>query len=190
MIQLFVSCTDIRLESIINQHLDKIKNNSRYGFLYKTDSTEIRALFCLVYCRGLLGLNNHKISILFSQRAGHPVFGATMSGNRFQFLIANLMFEKSDERKEKWPYDRFTAIRDFFEGFNLNCVKHVIPSEYLSLGETLHPMRHQIGMKQYNPNKLAKYGLPFQSLNYDRSPTPNIVLCMLENLQMEMAHFT
>ena len=80
------------------------------------------------------------------------------------------MFDKSDERKEKWPYDRFTAIRDFFEGFNLNCVKHVIPSEYLSLDETLYPMRHQIGMKQYNPNKLAKYGLLFKSLNDARFP--------------------
>ena len=37
MIELVVSCTNIRLESIINQHLDKIKNNSRYGFLHKTD---------------------------------------------------------------------------------------------------------------------------------------------------------
>ena len=170
MIELVVSCTNIRLESIIIQHLDTIKNNSRYSFLHETDSTEIRALFGLVYFRGLLGLHNHKISILFSQKAGHPVFGATMSRNRFQLLIANLMFDKSDERKEKWPYDRFTAIRDFFEGFNLNCLKHVIPSEYLLLDETLFPMRHQIGMKQYNRNKPAKYTLLFKSLNDARFP--------------------
>ena len=102
MIELVVSCTNIRLESIINQHLDKIKNNSRYGFLHNTDSTEIRALFGRVYIRGLLDLHNHKINILFSQKAGHAVFGATMSRNRFQFMIAHLMFDKSDKRKEKW----------------------------------------------------------------------------------------
>ena len=32
----------------------------------------------------------------------------------------------------------------------------VIPSEYLSIDETLYPMRRQIGFQQYNPNNLAK----------------------------------
>ena len=37
---------------------------------------------------------------------------------------------------------------------------HVIPSEFLSIDETLYPMRNQ-----HNPNKPAKYGLLFKSLN-------------------------
>ena len=56
------------------------------------------------------------------------------------------------------------------EAFNRNCLKHVIPSEYLSIDETLYPMRNQILIKQYNPNKLAKYGLLFKSLNDSRFP--------------------
>ena len=39
------------------------------------------------------------------------------------------------------------------------------PSEYLSLDETLYPMRHQIAFRQYNPNKPHKYGLLVKSLN-------------------------
>ena len=110
MIELVVSCTNIRLESIINQHLDKIKNNSRYGFLHQTDSTEIRALFGLVYFRGLLGLHNHKISILFSQKAGHPVFGATMSRNRFQLLINLMKEKKSDHTIDLLQLETFSRV--------------------------------------------------------------------------------
>ena len=35
----------------------------------------------------------------------------------------------------------------------------------MSLDETLHPMRNQIGFKQYNPDKPAKYCMLFKSLN-------------------------
>ena len=123
-----------------------------------------------MYFRGLMGLHNHSHDILFSENAGHPMFAATMSRNRFTLLIANLSFDTQEEREEKWKFDRFTAIRKFFELFNLNCLKHVVPSEYLSLDETLYPMRNQIGIKQYNPNKPAKYGLLFKSLNDARYP--------------------
>ena len=41
----------------------------------------------------------------------------------------------------------------------------MVPSEYICLDETLYPMRHQINFKQYNPNKPAKYGTLFKSIN-------------------------
>ena len=58
----------------------------------------------------------------------------------------------------------------FFELFNKNCLKYVIPSEYLAIDKTLYPMRNQISIKQYNPNKPAKCGLLFKSLNDARFP--------------------
>ncbi|KAG1713940.1 PiggyBac transposable element-derived protein 4 [Nymphon striatum] len=54
--------------------------------------------------------------------------------------------------------------------FNNNCTKYVIPSEYLVIDETLYPMRHEIAFLQYNPNKPAKYGLLFKSINDARFP--------------------
>ena len=41
----------------------------------------------------------------------------------------------------------------------------LVPSEYLSIDETLYSMRHQINFRQYNPNEPAKYGLLYKSLN-------------------------
>ena len=120
--------------------------------------------------RGILGLNNDSVDVLFSDKAGHPVFRATMSRNRFKLLLSNLMFDDQLERIQKWSSDRFTAIRTLYEMFNLNCMKHVVPSEFLSLDETQYPMRNQISIKQYNANKPAKYGLLFKSINDARYP--------------------
>ena len=92
-----------------------------------------------------------------------------MGRNRFKFLLNNLMFDVAT-REVDWQQDRFTTIREFFEIFNRNCMKHIIPSEYLSIDETLYPMRTQVRIKQYNLNKPAKYGLLFKSLNDARFP--------------------
>ena len=58
----------------------------------------------------------------------------------------------------------------FFECFNDACMSCLAPNDYLSLDETLYPMRTQIGFKQYNPSKPAKYGILFKSVNAARYP--------------------
>ena len=49
--------------------------------------------------------------------------------------------------------------------FNENCSSYLIPDHFLSIDETLYPMRHQVSFRQYNPDKPAKYGMLFKSLN-------------------------
>ena len=78
-LQLIVAKTNMKLELIIERFSEKISCNSRYGVVRKTDTTEIYALIAIIYFGGLLGLNNHSHEILFSEKAGHPVFAATMS---------------------------------------------------------------------------------------------------------------
>ena len=48
--------------------------------------------------------------------------------------------------------------------------KALVPPDYLSLDEPLYPTRVQIRFKQYNPDKPAKYGLLFKSINGARYP--------------------
>ena len=119
----------------------------------------------LVYMRGMLGLHGHDVKYLFSSTIGHPVFGATMSKNRFKILHACLTFDDQETRQARWKQDRFAAFREFFETFNNNCSMHIIPEAYLALDETLYPARTHISFKQYNTNKPAKYGLLFKSIN-------------------------
>ena len=49
--------------------------------------------------------------------------------------------------------------------FSSNTSKYLLPSLYLSIDETLYPMRHQIAFRQYNSAKPHRYGLLLKSLN-------------------------
>ena len=113
----------------------------------------------------LYHLNSHSYKILCSDACGPPILSATMSCNRFQFLLAHLSLDNEETREERWKLDRFAAIQEFFEKFSLQCMTCMGPKEYLSLDEPLYLMRMQIGFTQYNPNKPAKYGLLFKSIN-------------------------
>ena len=44
------------------------------------------------------------------------------------------------------------------------------PCDYLSLDESLYPMRMQILFKQFNPSKLVKHSLLFKSVNAVKYP--------------------
>ena len=102
-----------------------------------------------MHSRGILGVNG-----------SHFVFGAIMSKSRFRFLKGHICFNNSQERTQLWETDRFADVRDVS-----NLSKHVVPSEYVSVDETLYPMRQQIAFHQYNPNKPHRYGLLLKSLN-------------------------
>ena len=145
-------------------------NITSVPYTKSTCSSEILAVIGFLYLRGLLGLNNHDVAILFCNLTGNPVFGATMSKSRFKYLFSNISFDDFKTRTQRWVYDRFTDIRDVFESFNHNCSSCVVPGDFLSLDETLYPMRTRIGFKQFNPNKSAKYGLLFKSINACRYP--------------------
>ena len=120
---------------------------------------------------------------------GHPIFAAVMLKNRFSLLLSNLIFDDQEEREASWPHDRFAARRNLFELFNRNILKHLISSEFLSIDETLYPMRIQVVMKQYNPNKPAKYGLLFKSFNDARFPfTYNSLVYAGKPEQKDMDH--
>ena len=86
-------------------------NNPKITYLGDTNLAEIAALIGLIYYRGLLGLAMHKTEVLFSEEFGHPVFSATMSKNRFKFLIARLRFDDRDTRRQRFHSDRFAAFR-------------------------------------------------------------------------------
>ena len=98
------------------------------------------------------------------------MFSAVMSRNRFAFILHNLSFDDESTRAERWKKDRFTAIREFFEKFNNQCMLVLAPGDYLSLDETLYPMRMQISFKQFKSSKPAKYSLLFKSINPARYP--------------------
>ena len=160
----------------IGETLSRLRNNhpafinsNKNPYVKETDHIEINALFGLMYLRGLLGMNLQRVDYLFADE-GHYAFGAIMSKNRFKFLLSHITFDNHIDCENNWPTDRFAAMRPVWELFNSNLGKYVAPSEYLTIDETLYPMRHQIAFRQYNPNMPHKYGVLLKPLNDARFP--------------------
>ena len=82
-----------------------------------------------------------------------------MSLKRFQFLTRFIEFDDKASREERWQFDKFACIRDFFETVNEKNASMRSPPPYLAIDEIHYPYRGSIGIKQYNPSKPAKYGL-------------------------------
>ena len=179
----------------IRETLSRLRNNhpafvnsNKTPYVKETDHIEINALFGLVYLAGLLGMNLQRVDYLFADE-GHYAFGAIMSKNRFKFHFSRITFDNHIDRENNWPTDRFAAMRPVWELFNSNLGKYVAPSEYLTIDETLYPMRHQIAFRQYNPNKPNKYGVLLKSWNNAHFPHIKLDHMQLSQL-LVMDHFT
>ncbi|XP_057296188.1 piggyBac transposable element-derived protein 3-like [Hydractinia symbiolongicarpus] len=168
LVHKIVNYTNIKIEKVIAELPDEF-DNKKYPFIKPTVPSELSAFGGLFLYRGLYKLNTISIDELFSNDYGPPIVSATMSRNRFTFLLSNLQFDDQTTRDGRWKKDRFAAIRELFEEFNHCCMLCLI-LDYLSLDETLYAMRTQIGFKQYNPNKPVKYGILFKSINAARDP--------------------
>ena len=169
MLTLIVRYTNTKIQEFINAH-PNVRESSKYSHCKETDIIEIRALIGLIYLRGALHLTFLHVKRLFQQRSSNTIFMTTMSQNRFAFLLGMIEFDDHQSRAARWRVDRFTAIRDIFNMFNKRCALLRIPTEFLSIDETLYPYRGKIQIRQYNPNKPAKYGLLYRSLSDAKLP--------------------
>ena len=170
MVEDIVISTNKRIEQTIAVVGEERLASNKYSHVKLVDTTDILALFGLMYMRGLYGLNTHTIDLLLSDRKGIPIFSATMSRYRYKFIIKHICFDDFESRNERWKDDRFAAMRSLFERCNGKFGAALVPEDYISLDETLYPTRNQASFKQYNPDKPAKYGILFKSLNSARYP--------------------
>ena len=77
IVNLIVTETNKKIAKTVSNLPTGSVENDEYSHYKDTNCEEIYALFGLMYFRGLLGLNNHRVDmvdILFSEKAGHPVF--------------------------------------------------------------------------------------------------------------------
>ena len=163
--ELIVDFTNLKIRAALSSMSDDTLRDDSRPYLREIDVCELYAVIGLMYFRGLLGQNGRHVNHIFSERSGHPVFCGTMSRCCFSFLVSHLCFDNFETRPERLEKDRFAAFRKLFDLFLVECSQHLTPSEYISLDETLFPMRNQVSFKQYNPDKPAKYWWLFISLN-------------------------
>ena len=72
MVDLVVSCTNARLESIIAQHIDKIENNSRYGWIRFNRCYRNQSIIWFDVLSWTYGFHNHSHDILFQKMQVTP----------------------------------------------------------------------------------------------------------------------
>ena len=82
-----------------------------------------------------------------------------MSFHRFKFICHLITFDDKDTRNDCWNTDKFACMRELFEDMYEKNTRMRHPFPLLPIDETLFPYCGHIGLKQYNPNKSAKYGL-------------------------------
>ena len=120
MLQMLVNYTNAKLRSVRQAY--------RLDF-HKTDKEEMCAFVALMYLRGLLGMNIHKMSKLHEPAIGRAVFRTAMSKNCFKLLSAALRLDDHTTRPVKWKNVTFEAMREFFELFSINCSNHAMSLE-------------------------------------------------------------
>ena len=103
--------------------------------LKETSKAKIKALIAHLYLRGLYGVNQHDIELLFSAGVGPNVFGVTMYQQRMKFILPHITFDDREQRQEHWSF--------------LKCSTKTTQST---------------SFRQYGPNKRRRYGFLLKSL--------------------------
>ena len=140
----------------ISKQCTKYKTQS---FTTATSKEEVLALFGLLYFSGVLKTSYLSTSDLWSKQIGMPIFRATMSQKRFEFLINCLRFDDKTTRDERKRDDKFAAIRSLWNEFIENCESNYTPGAYVTIDEQLLSFRGRCPFKVYIPNKPDKYGI-------------------------------
>lgn len=130
------------------------------------DSIEMNAFLGLLYLAGVFKSNNEDLKSLFAtDGTGRDIFRATMSLNRFYFLLSALCFDNSSTRPQRIENgDKLAAISEVFDIFITNCQSNYSCGEYLTIDEMLIAFRGRCRFRMYLKNKPDKYGIKMQCL--------------------------
>ena len=72
------------------------------------------------YILSALKVNIHNSNQIWYHESSNDLLVATISLKRFHFLTGFIEFDDKASREERWQFDMFACIRDFFEIVNEN----------------------------------------------------------------------
>nr|CAH7748743.1 unnamed protein product [Callosobruchus chinensis] len=103
----------------------------------------------------------------------HPIFGQTMSRNRFTDILRILRFVDHSTANTE---DRLFKIRPILEKVVENIKSVYSPGQHLSIDEDMILWRGRLSFRQYIPNKRHKYGIKLYELTTDSGYILNIII--------------
>jgi hypothetical protein len=87
-----------------------------------------------------------------------------MSRNRFDLITKYRRFDLTGSRQNRRQRTKFAPMGAVYDMWEQRLSMPYIPSEHVTVDETLVPFRGRCSFKQYMPSKPAKYGLKFWCL--------------------------
>lgn len=142
-----------------------IKFTNKYGKAMKqntwkdVDKIEFRAYLGLLLLSGVFRSRHEKLSELWDDQDGRPIFRATMSLQRFETIHNHLRFDDKDDRSQRKERDKLAAIRVVYEKWLQQVKMMYVPGQNLTVDEQLIPFRGKCNFRQYIPTKPHKYGI-------------------------------
>lgn len=162
--QLFIT-EDFLQIILINTNIKINEKKNNYGtphpsYIKPLDMIELRAFIGLLYLSGIMKSNHENVEGLFANNGtGRDIFRATMSVQRFLFILSCLRFDNAATREARKVNDKLAAIRELWELFINSCQKYYTPGQNVTIDEMLVPFRGRCSFRMYMPKKPAKYGL-------------------------------
>ena len=161
-----VQYTNKNMQPVIVKFSDLLDGSTKcsHSHVKLVDRADIEAFICILYLRAVFWLNILDREIIWNHESAYDIIGATMSLHRFKFFCRLITFDGKETWNDRWKTDKFVCMRELFEDMNKGNARMRYLSPLLAIDETLHPYRGYIGLKQYNPNRTAKYGLLHHNL--------------------------
>ena len=161
--------SDSLLEKVVqhtNEEIDaKLEKVIVQWYQDHTSLMEIKALLGIFYLCGIFKASKCNPEDLWSEKSGLIQFRATMSLNRFKFLVSCLRFDDKNTREQRMNTDRFAPVREIWDEFIENCKKYYSPSEWCTIDEQLLGFRGRCPFRIYTRNKADRNGIKVVMLN-------------------------
>lgn len=159
-LQIILTHTNVKIHDMSNKY-----RAPQPAFIKPLDIIELRAFLGLLYLSGIMKSNHENVIGLFAHDGtGRDVFRATMSVDRFLFILSCLRFDCAATRDARKADDRLAAIRELWELFIGSCHNYYTPGSNVTIDEMLVPFRGRCKFRMYMPKKPAKYGLKIMCL--------------------------
>ena len=129
-----------------------------------TNVPKMMAFVALLLTMGINKIPRYSMHWSTSDVLRSPLYSSTMARNRFTAILRFLHLA-NNQAEDKFPPDKLFKVRPLLDIVLPSFLRIYKPGRNLSPDETMVKFNGRIGFKQYTPQKAAKWGLKYFSLN-------------------------
>lgn len=99
------------------------------------------AIVCKFFIAGLHSVVGNEIREFWDESTGMPRFRATITVNRFLYILGYMKFHNAKTKKKENVDSSLAPVAELLETFSYCCKKNYLPSTEIAIGEHLYPWR-------------------------------------------------